>query len=556
MTDLFSALYGGKRDPYKDMLAKQALDTSPIASPWQGASRMAFALLAGKEQAKTDAEEAQIGDSMLSLPGMEGAAKPQPRSPGLFSALFGGGQPQAGPVADPGGPAPAPIRYNNPGAQYPGPSASANGSTGFGVIGGGHKIAKFDTPEDGAAAQFHLLNRKYAGMPLGAAITEWSGKNSSPAYIASVAKETGLDPSTVITPELLRSPQGVALAQSMAKFETGRPFPMSPEQWQTAQARVFGGQGGELPPGATPAQYMVLGPGGMQPAGPAGQSQARTTPQIPLDVQQKIATMAKSGNPVLMQQAQALYQQYAKPREEFRPLTDPGARARAGISPEDKNPYQQDAQGKISAINPQPFAVNVNNQQESEFNKESGKLRAKRFDDLAGEAPAAKQMMADIQTLRDLGPIIQTGKGAEIRAAIGPYAQALGIDVKGLDEIQAYEAIVNRVAPNLRVKGSGAQSDMELRNFLKSLPSLGNTPEGNEMVSRTMQGLYQNKLRAAEIGADALDGTITRKEAEKLLRELPDPMEEWRKESQKKGIPAAASSGFTEIDGVKIRKKQ
>jgi hypothetical protein len=60
---------------------------------------------------------------------------------------------------------PASIRYNNPGAQYPGASASAFGSTGFGIIGGGHKIARFDDPESGAAAQFDLLNRRYAGMP-------------------------------------------------------------------------------------------------------------------------------------------------------------------------------------------------------------------------------------------------------------------------------------------------------------------------------------------------------------------------------------------------------
>ena len=61
---------------------------------------------------------------------------------------------------------PASIRYNNPGAQYPGPSARRFGSVGTEIIGGGHKIAVFDDPVKGAAAQFDLLNRGYAGMTL------------------------------------------------------------------------------------------------------------------------------------------------------------------------------------------------------------------------------------------------------------------------------------------------------------------------------------------------------------------------------------------------------
>lgn len=137
---------------------------------------------------------------------------------------------------------PASIRYNNPGAQYPGESASAFGSTGFGVIGGGHKIARFDDPEAGAAAQFDLLNRRYSGMPLSDAITKWSGGNSSPQYIQSVSRSLGLDPTTPITPDFLKNPEtAIPFAKAMAKFEAGRDFPLSDEQWQAAHSRAFGG---------------------------------------------------------------------------------------------------------------------------------------------------------------------------------------------------------------------------------------------------------------------------------------------------------------------------
>jgi hypothetical protein len=137
-------------------------------------------------------------------------------------------------------------------------------------------------------------------------------------------------------------------------------------------------------------------------------------------------------------------------------------------------------------------------------------------------------MASDITTLVDLGKTIGTGKGAQFKASIGPYAQALGIKVDGLSDIQAYEAVINRVAPNMRVKGSGSQSDFELKNFLKALPSLGNTPEGNEIAASVLQGLTQNKILASEIASKALNQEITRSQAERQLRELPDPMAGYR----------------------------
>ena len=187
--------------------------------------------------------------------------------------------------------------------------------------------------------------------------------------------------------------------------------------------------------------------------------------------------------------------------------------------------------------------VNVDTKGENAFATKAGQLQAERYDTLAGDAQTAKQMISDVQTLNELGKNIQTGKLAEAKAAIGPYAQALGIDVKGLNEIQAFEAIVNRVAPSLRVKGSGAQSDFELKNFLKSLPSLGNTPEGNEIATKTMEGLYQNKLAAAEIGSKALAREITPAQADKMLRELPDHMQGYREYLKKSTAAAKPASG-------------
>ncbi len=136
---------------------------------------------------------------------------------------------------------PASIRYNNPGGQYPGPSARQFNTTGTETIGGGHKIAVFATPEEGAAAQFHLLNNSYTGLPLGQAISRWSGGNAAPAYAASVAQKAGIPLDTVLTPELLASPQGISLARAQADWEAGRPSPLTDAQWQAAQEMAFKG---------------------------------------------------------------------------------------------------------------------------------------------------------------------------------------------------------------------------------------------------------------------------------------------------------------------------
>lgn len=137
---------------------------------------------------------------------------------------------------------PAAIRFNNPGAQYPGPSAKKFGSTGTEIIGGGHKIAVFDNPVDGAAAQFDLLDNGYAGMKLKDAIHKWSGGNSSPEYTNAIVKATGISPDTVLTKDMLRNPQvAIPLAKTAADWEAGGAYPMSNEQWAMAHAKAFGG---------------------------------------------------------------------------------------------------------------------------------------------------------------------------------------------------------------------------------------------------------------------------------------------------------------------------
>lgn len=157
---------------------------------------------------------------------------------------------------------PASIRTNNPGAMWFGPIAQQFGATRTQNLADGNNAAIFDDPVNGAAAHFALLKKNYAGMPLSGAITKWSGGNSSPAYADFVAKRAGLTPDTVLTPDLLASPQGLALAKAQAHWEAGKPYPLSDEQWATAQSKGLGTA--PLPPGAA----AVAGGIGTPMAGP------------------------------------------------------------------------------------------------------------------------------------------------------------------------------------------------------------------------------------------------------------------------------------------------
>lgn len=141
---------------------------------------------------------------------------------------------------------PASVRHLNPGAQWPGPIASKWGSTGHEVLndglGQGNKIATFPSWENGAAAHIDLLRTKYTGMPLGSAIQKWSDGNHSGEYANRVARETGLSPDTIVSEDLLKSPAGLSLVQSMAQHEAGRGGAVPAAAWGRAQAMVFGGK--------------------------------------------------------------------------------------------------------------------------------------------------------------------------------------------------------------------------------------------------------------------------------------------------------------------------
>ncbi len=148
---------------------------------------------------------------------------------------------------------PAAIQFKNPGAMWPGATATKWGSTkwqylsdgtGQGGNGKGNKIAIFDSWVDGICAQLDLWRTgpKYKNKRFADAIRVWSGGNNVPAYIAHVkARIPGMDEDTVMNDAFWASPNGIKFLKVQAAHEAGKPIPASDADYAVAQKRAMSG---------------------------------------------------------------------------------------------------------------------------------------------------------------------------------------------------------------------------------------------------------------------------------------------------------------------------
>lgn len=151
-------------------------------------------------------------------------------------------RPDIYPSAVPGPEAgPATIRNNNPGAMYPNQSwQDKYNYVGMQIIGGGHQIAQFATPIDGAAAQMALLRdgKFYRDKSIKDAISAWSGGNNVDSYL-NVLKQDGIDVTKAMNFYTGNKQGMVQLAQSMSRHETGSKFPLSNADWDKAYDQMI-----------------------------------------------------------------------------------------------------------------------------------------------------------------------------------------------------------------------------------------------------------------------------------------------------------------------------
>lgn len=193
-----------------------------------------------------------------------------------------------------------------------------------------------------------------------------------------------------------------------------------------------------------------------------------------------------------------------------------------------------------------PLVQNIMGDQESEFAKVAGKESATLFSNVTTAGVSASRNLTELENLESVLSQAPTGAGTAFKSFLGQY----GINTENLGEIQAAEAAINRLVPAQRPPGSGTMSDADLALFKRSLPALINQPGGNQLIIDTIRAINEYDVAASIISGRALDGIITPAQARQYLRELPNPLANFK-------APAASAQPANApvvIDGVTIRR--
>lgn len=126
-------------------------------------------------------------------------------------------------------------------------------------------------------------------------------------------------------------------------------------------------------------------------------------------------------------------------------------------------------------------------------------------------ADTAGGLVQDLEALDELGKL----------APNGPLTGRLAEMFPGFSSAaDAYQSIILRAAPNLRVAGSGSTSDIEYEGMLKSFPMLRNTQEGNAVISAVMKRKADITIQRGQIVDQYLNGDLSAVEARRQLTAL------------------------------------
>jgi hypothetical protein len=119
-------------------------------------------------------------------------------------------------------------------------------------------------------------------------------------------------------------------------------------------------------------------------------------------------------------------------------------------------------------------------------------------------AMAAGTMAADVRGIVDILKPYRGGGLQEFAANIGNYLPGTSLEQLATAQNVA-TSIRSRIAPTLRVPGSGATSDFEAKQFLNAIPSLMQTQEGRELMAVYAQKFADRAAAAADIRGEMTD---------------------------------------------------
>jgi hypothetical protein len=278
-------------------------------------------------------------------------------------------------------------------------------------------------------------------------------------------------------------------------------------------------------PAAQPVQTAAAPAGGMKST-----SLGEMTPQ------QRIAILAQAlRNPNLSEQDRRLGQELLK--EELKQARGGGDDTplmvnlkSAGLQP--GSPEWNAA--VLRSVTKPAAEVTIDQKGETSFKQAFGKHQAERWNGYITAGDAAERRLVDIKNMRTIADRVGSqGAWAGVKQRVGPWAEALGIDVANLSDIQAFTSIVERLAPQQRVPGSGATSDIEYKGMKNSMPLLIQVPSARVAILDTMEALARHEVGLGDIASRLASDEISRVQAEREMRALPDPMAAFNKWKEK-----------------------
>lgn len=189
------------------------------------------------------------------------------------------------------------------------------------------------------------------------------------------------------------------------------------------------------------------------------------------------------------------------------------------------------------AGSPQTY-VNTDLRAENAEAKGRGEGLSKRLNAAVDAGIEAQKDFVLLQRLSSLSSNVDPGTKT---AVLDGIRERTGIAIDpNTDNVQAFKAAVNYMAPRMRASGSGSSSNFDMESFFKALPSMMGTAEGNQLIIQTLGGLAQNQIAVGEIAQRWQRGEISAAQVDQLRKELPDPFEEFKKRTPGMSQPPPA----------------
>jgi hypothetical protein len=135
---------------------------------------------------------------------------------------------------------------------------------------------------------------------------------------------------------------------------------------------------------------------------------------------------------------------------------------------------------------------------QKKLDEERAKFDVKRIETFQNSADTLRQALPDLDTFEKANQEFSTGTWGNGLLGLQKMMARLGVDLPGTDEGEVLNAIQSRLAPAMRVPGSGASSDTDVKLFIDSLPSISKTEGGNRAIIAMFRTLAERRQQEAD----------------------------------------------------------